>query len=84
MVGIMRRAKAETTIRPCPRAVLGDVLFIAASESDRLRVAQLRPAVALATFLSPTEADLVAALLPSANIPATLENEHSSEWTGFV
>lgn len=36
----------------------------------------------MATFLSRTEADLATALLRSANIPANLENEHSSEWTG--
>lgn len=39
--------------------------------------------VLLTTFLSPTEADLATALLRSANIPANLENEHSSQWTGF-
>ena len=36
----------------------------------------------LATFDSLEEADLVRALLQSADIPAQLDNEHSSSWTG--
>jgi hypothetical protein len=34
------------------------------------------------TFLSLEEADLVRGLLRSADIPAFLENEHTSAWTG--
>jgi Putative prokaryotic signal transducing protein len=47
-------------------------------EPDEIRD-ELAP---VATFLSPAEADLAAALLRSAGIPAQLENEHSYQWTG--
>lgn len=39
--------------------------------------------VPLATFVTLEEANLVRALLESAEIPAKLENEHSSEWSGI-
>jgi len=39
--------------------------------------------VPLATFVSMEEANLVRALLESADIPAKLENELSSEWSGI-
>ena len=39
--------------------------------------------VPLATFVTLEEANLVRALLESAEIPAQLENEHSSEWSGI-
>ena len=39
--------------------------------------------VAVATFLSLEEANLSLALLRSADIPATLENENSSQWAGL-
>lgn len=39
--------------------------------------------VPLATFVSLEEANLVRALLESADIPAKLENELSSAWTGI-